>query len=354
MNGRDRFLNALARQPSDRIPMTEICFWPETIQRWQKEGFPAGADPLDVFEMDRIHTSGLFDGSLRLPVKVIEETDAYKVEANTDGVVLKSWKQHYAPPVEVDFRIKTRQDWEAVKARFDDLDGRVGEKAWADYAAARDQGRPLIVTPVDPLWYVLRTLGFERCLTAMAEEPELVDDILETYTVFVLKMLKLAAARGFVYDALWFFSDLCYKNGMLFSPAMYRAWLSRYHRRFREYCTAQGMRLILHCDGDVRQFVPLLIEVGFDCVQPLEARAGNDVRVLKPQYGQAIAFFGNINMDVLARGDRSEIEREVATKVDAAKAGGGYIFHSDHSVPPTVSFASYKLACDTARAHGRF
>ena len=51
--------------------------------------------------------------------------------------------------------------------------------------------------------------------------------------------------------------------------------------------------VIMHCDGDVHEFIPLLIEAGFDCIQPLEARAGNDVRKLKGQYGKDIAFFGN-------------------------------------------------------------
>ncbi|MBU0715474.1 MAG: hypothetical protein KJ964_08975, partial [Verrucomicrobia bacterium] len=93
---------------------------------------------------------------------------------------------------------------------------------------------------------------------------------------------------------------------------------------------------------------------GFDCIQPLEARAGNDVRKLKKEYGSDIAFFGNINMDVLARGIAREIEAEVVSKVMVAKEGGGYIFHSDHSVPPTVSFESYRLAVDLARKHGGY
>ena len=59
-------------------------------------------------------------------------------------------------------------------------------------------------------------------------------------------------------------------------------------------------------------------------------------------------------MDGLVRGVKAEITHEVVSKVEAAKPGGGYIFHSDHSVPPTVSFDSYRLAVDLAKAHGAY
>jgi uroporphyrinogen-III decarboxylase len=104
----------------------------------------------------------------------------------------------------------------------------------------------------------------------------------------------------------------------------------------------------------VREFIPLLIEAGVDCIQPLEARAGNDVRALKPRYGQQIALFGNQNMDVFAAGDPDAVAHEVTSKLAAAMPGGGYIYHSDHSVPPTVSFATYSHAVALAKAHGRY
>lgn len=93
--------------------------------------------------------------------------------------------------------------------------------------------------------------------------------------------------------------------------------------------------MLLHCDGDVRKFIALLIEAGFDAIQPLEARCGNDVRELKMIHGNDIVFFGNISADVIANGADDDVEEEVRTNVLAAKQGGGYIYHS---VPPTISF----------------
>ena len=114
------------------------------------------------------------------------------------------------------------------------------------------------------------------------------------------------------------------------------------HKRLVEWTHAHGMKFIYHTDGDVRGFLDLFVEAGFDCLQPLEAKAGMDVRQLAPQYGRQLSFFGNIDMTVAIRRDRAELEHEVKTKLAAGMANRGYAYHSDHSVPPQVSWATYQ------------
>ncbi len=354
MNGRERFKTVLSKGIPDRIPITELSFWPETISRWEREGMWEGVSPADYFGMDQIFLQCPFDGSLRLPERVIEEKETYKIESNSDGVVLKSFKHSYAPPVETDFQIKTREDWERLKTRLLDLENRFTENSMESYELAVRQGNFRVITPVEPVWYIIRTLGFARALEAMALEPGFVDDMLSSYTDFTIKMLNKTVRGGMTYDALWFFADLCYKNGMLFSPLMYREKFMECHKKIKSFCAENDMSLILHCDGDVREFIPLIIQSGFDCIQPLEARAGNDVRELKEIYGGKICFFGNINMDVLAEGGKQEIEMEVVSKITAAKKNGGYIYHSDHSVPPTVSLENYSFAVELAKRYGGY
>ncbi|MBI4579826.1 MAG: hypothetical protein HY718_08995, partial [Planctomycetes bacterium] len=98
---------------------------------------------------------------------------------------------------------------------------------------------------------------------------------------------------------------------------------------------------------------PLLIEAGCDAIHPLEARAGNDLREYKSLHGSNICLIGNIDADVVATNDRSRIEREVADKIPVAAQGGGYIYHIDHSVPPTVSFDTYRYLLDLVRHYGQ-
>ena len=355
VTGRNNFLAALSRKTMPgRVPLAEICFWPETLKRWRQEGLPVGADVYDYFGIDKIFIHYPFDGSLLLEPRVIEDNKDYKVELNSDGVTMQSWKTTYAPPSEIDFLIKNHEDWKRLKHRFEIHAERFQKNIEIEFQKATGSNLLRIVSPFEPLWYVLRTLGFVRALEAMALEPEFIDDMVGTYTDFILSMLQMLIEKGLKYDGLWFFSDLCYKNGMLFSPRLYQERFQSYHLKIARFCRENRLLLMLHCDGDVREFLPLLIETGFDCIQPLEARAGNDVRKLKAEYGTQLCLFGNINMDILARGDQGEIADEVISKVECAKQGGGYVFHSDHSVPPTVSFENYCLALELAKKHGNY
>lgn len=351
MNTNERFRTTLSRREPDRVPMAEVSFWPETIERWRREGLPENQHPVEYFELDPI-VLGYPDCSLQLPVEVIEETDDWKLERDASGSTHKIWKNNYATPSEVDHLIKTRADWDRYKDRLVPADDRIPENLPEHFRTVAAAGGFTTFTPSEPVWWMLRTVGMERALMVMVQEPLWFEEMVEVQTELSLELTRKMLCSGARPDAIWFFSDLCYRNGMLFSPRVYREIVMKYHRRFADLCHENDMFLILHCDGDVSEFLPLLIEAGFDCIQPLEARAGNDVRDYKPLYGDRLCFFGNINMDVLATGNREAIEHEVVSKVQAARPGGGYIYHSDHSVPPTVSFADYSFAVELARKHG--
>ena len=66
-----------------------------------------------------------------------------------------------------------------------------------------------------------------------------------------------------------------------------------------------------------------------------------DVCKLAPKYGDRLTFFGNIDVMKMLTNDLELIEEEIAAKFAAGKANHGYIYHSDHSVPPQVSWDTY-------------
>ena len=353
MQSRDRFLNALAHKESDRVAVTNGFPWPDAVARWRKEGLGEDESVDSVLGLDP--TSGVWlSADLGYPTRVIEENDQYKIEVDGNGVTMKSWKDHYATPQQLEFAIKTLEDWHKWKGNLTLDRYPVDPKHVEDSQAAREAGRFHYLTVGEPIWTALRILGHDHCLQRMLDNPELVEDIVCTMTDFGLARAQAMLDAGGQIDVLWLWSDLCYKNGMLFSPRLYREIVLKYHRKMKEWCAGHNLPIVYHCDGDVTEFIPCLIEAGIDCIQPIEARCGNDVRELKDEYGSDICFFGNISMDVVARGDRDEIRHEVESKITKAKVGGGYICHSDHSVPPTVSWDSYRHWLDIAREVGKY
>ena len=58
--------------------MTEVCYWPETIKRWEKEGLPPGTDIYEHFGFDRLFLYNTND-SLRLKTEAVEENEETEV-----------------------------------------------------------------------------------------------------------------------------------------------------------------------------------------------------------------------------------------------------------------------------------
>jgi len=70
--------------------------------------------------------------------------------------------------------------------------------------------------------------------------------------------------------------------------------------------------------------------------------------------GNRASLMGNIDIMVLITNDRDVVEREVVNKIPMAKKGGGYIYHSDHSIPPGVRWETYQYLMELLDQYGRY
>ena len=345
----DRITAALEHRTLDRIPLCETAFWPETIVRWEKEGMPKGVDPADYFGLDRISYVHGFDHSF-FPHTIYEDDGEWVTDLNGYGTVVKWRKQRSSSSghQELDHKVKTIADWREARKRLT-----VSE----DRFLSSNQTRPgdfNVLVAHDHFWMSFLMCGMENLCCWLIQAPDEMREIYDNYLDFLLGMLDLAVKRQPSFEGIWFFSDMAYHSGSMFSPRIYRDVIAPGYSRIRKWCDRHDKWMLLHSDGNLDALLPEFILSGFDWIQPLEARAGNDIRNLKGIYGDKLTMMGNINMDVLARGDKSEIEQEVVSKITAAKPDGGYIFHSDHSVPDTISLDTYTFAVELAKKHGTY
>lgn len=319
----------------------------------------------DYFGWDKMSLFA-YESSLMLATQVVEDRDDLQVVVDGNGCRYKKWKGVQSPPQFLGSSITSLDDWNVRKSnltadirRFEDFEidfvfGLPASKMpRPKYLQAKAENQFTVISPTEPCWYFLRLLGEEEALCTMVTDPDFAEQIISDYTDFTVAMLKRIFAAGYTFDALWVFSDLTYKNGMLFSPVFFRTRVAPYQKRIFDLAKAEGMKVIYHSDGNVAKLIPLLIEVGVDCMQPLEARAGNDVRDYLKTYGDKLSYIGNINADALASG-RDRIYEEIGNKVSEAKKSRRYIFHSDHSIPNTVSLANYQYAMTLAREFGAY
>jgi uroporphyrinogen decarboxylase len=383
MTSRERILAMFKGEKPDRVGRADAP-WAETIARWRKEGLPAGvqkdlfgrpeadfASFCDFFDMD-VRDVVKVDYSFRLPPRVIERAEDHHTVVDGDGVTCTYWRNQSGVPHYTDWLIKTPADWKKHRECMAPAKERLGTSIYGAYATGgysdepgptyeeqkkifinRPAGKFSILFIRGPYEGVMHQVGPERILYWLIEEPETVKDMFEVHADLAISMMETAVREGFITDGVFLGDDMSYKNGLLFSPAIYDEMLGPQHRRICEKAHELGMVTMLHCDGNFAELIPRLHDVGLDALQPLEVHAGLDVRKLVKDFGGWFVFVGNIGVDYLAKGGK-DLEDEVKSKLKAAKKAKGYVFHSDHSVPPNVSWDNYKRAVELLDKYGRY
>jgi uroporphyrinogen decarboxylase len=103
----------------------------------------------------------------------------------------------------------------------------------------------------------------------------------------------------------------------------------------------------MHTDGRIWELLPRLIEVGVEALNPFECLAGMDIAELRRRHPRALTCNGNLSVAGLL-GDRAALDAELQRKIPHA-AGGGFILHSDHSIPFGVRYEQYRWALRRAQ-----
>lgn len=253
--------------------------------------------------------------------------------ARKDGTSMSEW---------LDYPVKDRETWEKVKPRFDPDSPERFPKDWD--ARARDlRNSPEIVSvyfyPFGFLGGPRTLMGAEGCLIAMAEEPELIEDINETLCNLWMKLVERICSEARV-DEISAWEDMAGKNGSLISPAYFRRFLAPYYRRIMDYGRAHGVSMgSVDSDGFMHGLTPLFIECGLNCIFPYEVQAANDVPYLLRKHPDLCAF-GHIDKRAMIRG-RETIDAEIE-RIKPIVGMGRFIPHLDHAIPPDVSWESYQ------------
>jgi len=145
-----------------------------------------------------------------------------------------------------------------------------------------------------------------------------------------------------------------YRDAIFFSPRHFERQLHPIFARLFWFFHSKGLPVILHCDGRVWDLISYFIEEGLDCLEPLEVKAGMDLISLKRQYGDKLALMEGIDVRAMAADDPKLIEEEIRTKFQVAKDGGGYIYHSDHSVTDNVSYDQCCRVVELVHRYGTY
>jgi uroporphyrinogen decarboxylase len=348
----ERIARMFAHRDADRVPVLDSP-WEATIERWQTEGMPKDVDYQDYFDLDHISVINV-DSSPRFPVQTLEQTDEYRVHTTTWGATLKDWKHAGGVPQFLDFVIKDRDSWQKAKERMTPTRDRIDWKALdRNYRVWRSRGDWI----QGLLWFGFDvthswTVGTECVLLALVEDPEWLSDVFNTMLEVNIALLEMVWDAGYTFDSIMWYDDMGYKHNQFFSLRTYRQLLKPVHKRAVDWAHSKGMRAHLHSCGDIRPFVPDLVEIGVDALNPLEVKAGMDPIQLKQSFGDRLVLHGGIN--AVLYNDLEALEAEMRRVIPVVKENGGYIFSSDHSVPSSVSLDAFRRIIQLAKELGAY
>jgi uroporphyrinogen decarboxylase len=354
MTTHERFQRVYEHKTPDRVLITD-WYWESTIERWRKEGMPKdvsrGVTMDDYFGLDVVNWIDLNAGPC-FERKIIEETATYVIDEDSWGCTKKDFKPQSATIQHIDAKIKSPETWRFYKDRFTPSRDRINW-SYLDtvYKSVRAKNGWLSIKPDCGFDQIsTRMINSEIVLLAMAEDPEWIKEMCDTTADVALKLMDMVWDAGYTFDEVMLTDDMAYRNGLLFSKTMYHDIIRPYHERLINWAHGHGIKMHLHCCGFIKSLIPELIDVGFDCLNPLEVKAGMDLAEIKALFGDKLVLRGGFDVQHWRQPD--VVEEEIKKKLPAAMANGGYIFSSDHSVPDNVSLSDYKRIIEQVKKTG--
>jgi len=152
---------------------------------------------------------------------------------------------------------------------------------------------------------------------------------------------KKCRALGDIVDVIRFGDDLGMTTGPFMDLGTFRKYLKPRYRILCDFVKKHSnMKIFLHSCGSIKQFIPDLIEVGFDILNPIQTNCYDmNPLKLKKEFGKDIVFWGGgvDTVSVINRGTPEEIRKDVLKRCEIFSRDGGFVFAAIHNILPEVS-----------------
>jgi uroporphyrinogen decarboxylase len=178
-------------------------------------------------------------------------------------------------------------------------------------------------------------LGIENCWLNLGQSPALMMAWFDRYADWLCALVDNVAAAGV--DAITLSDDWGSNQTMLFSPRMWRRQIRAYAERVVQHARSRGLFVILHSDGYIMQIMDDIVEMGYHILHPIQESSGMDPSTVKAQYGDKIIIYGSLDVvDGLRVYDGEALEQYITERFCVYAPGGGFIFNTGHMVQPDV------------------
>jgi len=351
MNTRERFVRVLTGKDVDRVPFIKLFGGTNAVINIWGNKYPL----LHTYIDDLLGFEGTYRGWNVAPVNVrlcgVPEADTVEYKSATetrvrhgDGslTVHISRDGHYFNHI-AEYPVKCCGDWQRIKDNWlDPGDPRrfpvPGD--WQNYINIfNNRDYPLQLTCGGVYGFARNMLGDETLCIMMYEDPELVQDIINTYIDMCIAIWK-KMVKDIQFDLIECWEDMAYKSGSIISKKHFDEFLTPQYQRICDFAGEANIPLVLvDSDGNTMKLAEWMAEAGVNCMYPFEVQSGNDVPYIR-KYLPEMGCIGGLDKECMAR-DKNAIDTELE-KARQLIPLGKFIPGPDHFVLENVPFENYE------------
>lgn len=233
----------------------------------------------------------------------------------------------------------TKVDFSPLQKQMDDI---------------HDQGLAVFVWQECTIWetaWYLRSM--DNLMMDMVMEDEKAVWLLDQITEKACYRAEIFARQGA--DIIGLGDDVGMQESIMMSMEMYQQWIKPRLQKVINAAKSVNPDVLIsyHSDGYIEPFIPELIEMGVDILNPIQPEC-MDFKEIHDKYGSQISFNGTIGTQrLMPFGTPEEIKEEVKRNLDIAGEKGGLFCCPTHILEPEVPWENveaYAEACHEYRS----
>jgi len=353
MNSRERILAAVSHKKYDRVP-TDI--W-ATSEVWDM--LSARFGDYDTIR-EQLHIDGI---AFAMPEYIgptlpeLGKDEAYDIWSywGTKNRRVSYGTGHYDEQIVFPLAHARTID-ELESHRWPDAD-------WFDYRGLRERVKKIRENQavncgyMAPFYFHNALRGLEQSLVDPYDDPEFTQRFLQLECGFIYEYHRriFETCEGLI-DFCQVTDDFGSQSGPLISLQTFRDFYKPHMQKMIDLCHASGIKVFHHDDGAMRTFLPDLVDMGIDVLNPIQHTCpGMDMKSLKDEFGDKICFHGAVeNQQILPFGTVDEVRAEVRNCIDSlASDGTGYILAPCHNLQSVTPLENIVAMYDEAWNYGR-
>jgi uroporphyrinogen decarboxylase len=206
---------------------------------------------------------------------------------------------------------------------------------------------------------LLRVRGMEQGLMDLVANPKFAEAFFERLTATIVTAQECFLREvGDLIDIHFAADDLAGQARPLISPALYRRMIKPHWARILQTIKSHTKaKIFYHGCGATAEFLPDLIEIGVDIINPVQvSAAGMDSAGLKKRFGKNLSFWGGgcDTQRVLNLAGPEQVREEVGRRIRDLAPGGGFVFNPVHNIQAHIEPANIVAMFQAAAAYGQY